>query len=177
MASMKHFSPAQISCISGTFSHAERLAEKHFRLVPEDWKGHRYDVKTLAELEKHEVSETAFAHLCKYHYSKDDDSTGSDFHFYRVCIQDNRILDAVERGSSFVKLMPLMLYIATHELTHVIRFNRGEGDFDASLEEKVREEERVHSITRQILKPIADRNLNLIIDCFRDRYQIGDIYN
>jgi len=177
MAAMRLFSPAEISCIDGAFCHAERLAEKHFRLVPEDWKQHRYDVKTLADLEAHEVSETAFAHLCKYHYVKEDDSTVSDFHFYRVCIQDNRILDAVERGSSFVKLIPLLLYIATHELTHVIRFNRGESDFDASLEEKVREEERVHSITRQILKPIADRNLNLIIDCFRDRYQIGDIYN
>jgi len=73
--------------------------------------------------------------------------------------------------------MPLMLYIATHELIHVVRFNRGEGDFDAPVEEKMQEEEKVHSITRNILQPIADNNLNLVLDCFSDQYHIGDIFD
>lgn len=178
MSEVSHFSSAEISCINKTFAHAERLTERHFRLTPEDWMTHRYDVKTLAYLEHHEVNDRAFAHLCKYDYKKDEESNSSkDIHFYRICLQDDRILNAVERGSSFIKLMPLMLYIATHELVHVIRFNNGEGNFDAPMNEKIEEEERVHSITRNILQPVADRNLNLVVDCFSDRYHIGDIFN
>jgi len=173
-----HFSPAEISFINKTFSQAEKLAEKYFHLSPEDWRTHRYDVKTLAYLEEHEVHSRAFAHLCKYDYMKGESADNKEnTHFYRICLQDGRILNAVERGSSFIKLMPLMLYIATHELIHVVRFNRGDGDFDAPVEEKIQEEEKVHSITRNILQPIADNNLNLVLDCFSDQYHIGDIFD
>jgi len=178
MSEKKHFSPAEISFINKTFSQAEKLAEKYFHFSPEDWKTHRYDVKTLARLEDYEVHDRAFAHLCKYYYESEGGvDNEKDFHFYRICLQDNRILNAVERGSSFIKLIPLMLYIATHELIHVVRFNRGEGDFDAPVEEKIKEEEKVHSITRNILQPIADNNLNLVLDCFSDQYHIGDIFD
>lgn len=178
MSEVTQFSSAEIACINRTFAHAERLAERHFRLEPEDWMTHRYDVKTLQYLEHHEVNDRAFAHLCKYDCRKDKESNSpEDVHFYRICLQDDRIIHAVERGSSFIKLMPLMLYIATHELIHVIRFNNDESDFDAPMNEKIEEEERVHSITRNILRPVADRNLNLVVDCFRDRYHIGDIFN
>ena len=173
-----YFSSAEISFINGTFSKAEKLAEKHFHLSPEDWKTYRYEVKTLAFLEEQEVNNRAFAHLCKYYYENEDGvDNKTNFHFYRICLQDDRILNAVERGSSFIKLMPLMLYIATHELIHVVRFTRGESDFDASMEEKIKEEKKVHSITRNILQPIADRNLNLVLDCFSDQYHIGDIFD
>jgi len=178
MSEKKHFSPAEISFINKTFSQAEKLAEKHFHLNSEHWKTHRYDVKTLAYLEEHEVNNRAFAHLCKYDYEKEEGVDNKKrFHFYRICLQDDRILNAVERGSSFIKLIPLMLYIATHELIHVVRFNRGEGDFDAPVGEKIQEEEKVHSITRNILQPIADNNLNLVLDCFSDQYHIGDIFD
>jgi len=173
-----YFSPAEISFINGTFSKAEKLAEKHFHLSPEDWETHRYEVKTLADLEEHEIYNRAFAHLCKYYYESEDSvDKEKNIHFYRICLQDNRILNAVERGSSFIKLMPLMLYIATHELIHIVRFNRGESDFEAPMEEKIKEEERVHSITRNILRPIADNNLNLVLDCFGNQYHIGDIFD
>ena len=168
-----HFNSSQISLINKTFTHAERLAETYFRLSHKEMKAHRYEVKTLEHLEDHEIVDRAFAHLCKYHCQNGKD----DFQFFRICLQDDRILNAVERANSFIKLAPLMSYIATHELVHVIRFNSGESDFDASLKEKIKEEEKVHNITRNILKPIAETNLKLVIDCFRDQYNIGDIFN
>ncbi|MDO9515733.1 MAG: hypothetical protein Q7J01_06500, partial [Syntrophales bacterium] len=88
-----------------------------------------------------------------------------------------RILNAVKRSEPFVKLEPLMLYIATHELVHVVRFNSREVDFDAPLEEKIAEEEKVHSITRNMLQPVAGTDVNLVLDCFSSRYRIGDICN
>ncbi len=178
MVAFKQFSQAEVACVNKTFVHAEALLRRHYGLSQGDWKKHRYDVKTLAHLEDHEVNERAFAHLCKYCFGKDQDSDRSDeLCFYRVCLQDNRILNAVERAHSFIKLHPLMLYIATHELVHIIRFSRGESQFNAPLEDKTQEEETVHTITQSILKPVAHEGLSLVLDCFSDQYHIGDIFN
>jgi hypothetical protein len=171
----RYFNGTQISLAGKTFSQAEMMAGQYFRLSPSEWKGHRYDVKTLAFLEKHEVREGAFAHLCRYQFRKEHEGAEEDFFFYRICLQDDRILDAVERAHSFIRLSPLLLYIAAHELVHVIRFEQGEGNFDAPEEEKLDEEQTVHRITRNLLKPGTDPDLNLVLDCFSNRYQIGDL--
>ena len=173
----RYFNTEQISLAGRTFSQAEKMAGWYFRIGPAEWRERRYDVKTLAFLEKHEVREGTFAHLCKYQFRKEPEGKDRGFHFYRICLQDDRILDAIERASYFIKLNPLMLYIATHELVHVVRFDRGESDFDASPEQKQQEEDKVHDITRQILKPVLYPELKLVVDCFSDRYRIGDLYN
>jgi len=83
------------------------------------------------------------------------------FDFYRVCLQDNIILDAVDRANSFIKLSPLMLYIAVHELIHVLRFGSGNIDFNASIEEKEQEEKVVHDLTRNALQPAGNHDLTI----------------
>jgi len=173
-----YFNKSEISLIKNAFNRAEKLAEGHFRLGPGGLGDHRYEVKTLAHLDDHEINEGAFAHLCRYWRQKGEDADHPDnFYFFKVCLQDDRIVDAVKRGEPFIKMAPLLLYIATHELVHVIRFTSGDSDFDAPLEEKMREEEKVHAITRDMLRPIADSDLALVLDCFSDKYQIGDILN
>jgi hypothetical protein len=173
-----HFNPLQRSLANNVFQHAENLAGQYFRLSRDEMKNYRYDVKTLAYLEEHEVKNGAFAHLCKYHYKKEENTNQSgDFHFYRICLQDNRILDAVERGHSFIRLNPLLLYIAAHELVHIIRFEAREVDFDASREEKEREEDKVHTLTRDMLQSSISPDLKLILDCFSNRYKIGNLFN
>jgi len=173
-----YFNPSEISLIGKMFRHAGDLAEGYFHLGSGGLKTHRYEVETLARLSGHEVDSKAFAHLCRYLYQKEDDADHPDsFYFFKICLQDDRILDAVKRSRPFVKLEPLMLYIAAHELVHVIRFNCMEIKFDAPLEEKIAEEEKVHSITRSMLQPVADTDINLVLDCFSSRYNIGDIFN
>jgi hypothetical protein len=169
----RYFNTAQISIADRTFVQAEKLAGQYFGLARGEWKEPRYDVKTLAFLEKHEVREGAFAHLCMYEYGRDPGPKDSGRRFYRICLQDNRILDAVDRAHSFIRISPLLLYIAAHELVHVIRFYRGEGNFDAPEDEKSGEEEKVHRITRNLLKPVTDADLNLVMDCFSDRHRLG----
>ena len=100
-----------------------------FASTPGEWKGYRYDVKTLAYLDKHEVREGAFAHLCKYEYGKEPEPEGRGIHFYRICLQDDRILNAIERATPSSGFRRFCLYIAAHELVHVIRFDRGRGEF------------------------------------------------
>ncbi|MBA4421586.1 MAG: hypothetical protein C0390_00640 [Syntrophus sp. (in: bacteria)] len=170
-----YFNESEISLACRTFAQAETMAGQYFRFNAREWKAHRYDVKTLAYLDQHEVRKGAFAHLCKYEFEKEPEPEGRGLHFYRICLQDDRILDAVERANSFIRLSPLLLYIAAHELVHVIRFDRGEVNFDSPEEEKSEEEETVHRITRNLLKPMTDPDLNLVLDCFSNRYQIGDL--
>ena len=173
-----HFNSLQRSLANNMFQHAENLAGQYFRTSLEEIKKYRYDVKTLAYLDEHEVKDGAFAHLCRYHYTKDEGANPpDDFYFYRICLQDNRILDAVERGQSFIKLNPLLLYIAAHELVHIIRFEAREIDFDASREDKEREEDKVHAITKDVLQSCISPDIKLIFDCFSNRYKIGDLFN
>jgi hypothetical protein len=173
----RYFNPSQMSLATGVFLHAEKLAARYFGLTGDELNSHRYDIKTLAYLNKHEVSEGAFAHLCKYAYGKEqDDERQSGIHFYRVCLQDDHILDAVERANSFIRLEPLMLYIAAHEIIHIIRFDRGEIDFDASREEKEKEEEKVNLITRSMLASVKQPDVKMVVECFSSRYKIGDLF-
>jgi hypothetical protein len=172
-----YFNASEISVACRTFAQAEKMAGHYFHLNPAEWKASRYDVKTLAYLDQHEVRKEAFAHLCKYEFDEEQEPEGRrrGHHFYRICLQDDRILDAVKRANSFIRLSPLLLYIAAHELVHVIRFERGEVNFDVSEKQKSEEEETVHRITRNLLKPMTDPDLNLVLDCFSSRYQIGDL--
>jgi hypothetical protein len=164
----RYFSPEEVKFAGMAFSSAEQIACRHYRIDLSAMKSLRYDVKTMAYLDEHEIRDGAFAHLCKYEYG--------DGHFYRICLQDSRILDAVTRANSFIRFSPLMLYIAAHELVHVIRFDKGEADFDVSVEEREREEEKVHSITGNMLQSCMNQELKLVMDCFSSRYKIGDMF-
>ncbi len=173
-----YFGQKEKTFVRKSFSRAEKLALGYFRLDPGEWNQLIYDVKTLEQLQNHEVNEESFAHLCKYAGREEDTRTPSEnYHFYRICLQDNRILDAVNRSSSFIKLFPLMLYIATHELVHILRFDRGECDFQMPPEERKNEEEKVHRITQNILKPVRDAEIDLVLECFSDDYLIGRAFN
>jgi hypothetical protein len=170
------FNPSQVSHAGESFFLAEKLVSRHFRMTPYEMRSSRYDVKTLANLETHEINDGVFAHLCKYRYKKDG-PVADGFDFYRICLQDNRILDAVERAGSFIKLSPLLLYIAAHELVHVVRFNGGEVDFDMAEDRKEEEEEKVNAITQEILKPLERPHLDLVLECFSKRYNLEAIFH
>ncbi len=177
---VRYFNAAQIPLANKAFNDAEKLVARNFRISEEQLKKSRYDVKTLAHLEQHEIKEGAFAHLCKYAYGKPADFAQKDnegFDFYRICLQDNIILDAVERANSFIKFNPLMLYIAAHELIHVLRFSSGEIDFDASLEKKEQEEAIVHNLTKIALQSVKHHDLDIVLDCFNSSFDISNLYN
>jgi len=177
---LRCFDNVQIPLAKMAFNDAERLVSHHFRMSGDEFRKNKYDVKTLAFLEQHEVKDGAFAQLCKYSYDAPYDlkpEGREGFDFYRICLQDNSILDAVDRANSFIKLKPLMLYIAVHELIHVIRFGTGAIDFDAPQEEKEQEEKIVHRLTRSALQPVKQNDLEIILDCFDDAFTINDLYN
>ncbi|KQC06459.1 MAG: hypothetical protein APR62_07865 [Smithella sp. SDB] len=175
-----YFNALQVPMAKKAFNDAEKLVTNQFRLSEHEFKRNKYEVKTLAYLNEQEIKEGTFAHLCKYTYEKKDIyATGSkdEFDFYRVCLQDNNILDAVERANPFIKLSPLMLYIAVHELIHVLRFSNGSSDFNADNDEKEKEEVIVHNLTRAALQPLKGYDLEIILDCFSSNFKNFDLFN
>jgi len=168
-----YFNTAHVPMTKRAFNDAEKLVSHYFRLSEDQFKKNKYDVKTLAYLDQQEIQDGAFAHLCKYSYEKSDGLAGvgkDGFDFYRICLQDNIILDAVDRANSFIKFSPLMLYIAVHELIHVLRFGNGEIDFNAAREEKEKEEDIVHNLTKNALQPVKGHDLEIVLDCFSSQF-------
>ncbi|MCX7816814.1 MAG: hypothetical protein N2317_04810 [Syntrophales bacterium] len=160
----RYFNFEEMRIVGQSFYKAERIVCDFYRLKHHEMKTLQYDVCTLAFLKKDEFKEDVFAHLCRYEYVNG--------YFYRICIHDHRILDAVARGHSFIKFAPLMLYIAAHELVHIVRFYRGEANFDVPFEERKREEQIVHRITGDLLCPYVDSEMRLILDCFSENYAL-----
>ncbi len=148
------FDPGQIETVTTAVGMAEELVSDHFKMSASQWLRQRYDVKTLASLDPSEVVHGPFAQIMRYRGQRRDRSLGSDaYDFYKICLQDHAILAALEAAPE-IGLLPFVLYIATHELVHIVRFSRFLQRFDASDEERLAEEALVHALTHDILKTV-----------------------
>ncbi len=146
------FSPEHIQKTAGIFSEAEELTGNHFKLSTTDWKRFKYDVKTLKDLDANEISNEAFATLSKYTCRNESFDFGQrTFSFYKICLQDHNILNALKRDPA-ISFDGLLLYIAVHELIHIIRFNKFVTLFESDETGKRTEERIVHTATSDILR-------------------------
>ncbi len=131
---------------------AEELTSNAYKMSFAEWRRQRYDIKTLADLSPDEIVHGPFAQIIRYVGRRPETSLGSSrYDFYKICLQDHSILPALNEFSGLL-LFPFVLYIVTHELIHVIRFTKFLQGFEASVEEKIEEEARVHEGTRAILR-------------------------
>jgi hypothetical protein len=142
---------------------AEEATSDFFKLSASHWRKARYDILTLEGLEQQEISTHALALVAKYDGRPQDRHLPSAFFdFYRICLQDHNILKALDSWGD-LSLLPLLIYIMTHELVHIVRFSQFLALFEASGEEKRREEERVHLLTQKILAPFNFLDLPPVI--------------
>lgn len=138
------------------------------------WKRHRYDVKTLPILSNDEITLHAFALLNKCsRVANDYESKREKRDFYFICLQDHQILKALKRDKN-LGLLPLLIYIFTHELVHIVRFCNFSQRFEISGEGRKREEEIVHATTFEILKDISLQKLDYILESYQD-HRICDL--
>lgn len=167
MEYLETFNKAQLSEVNQAVSVSEELVGNHYKLSVNQWLRHRYDVKTLACLEPGEVVHGPFAQIIRYEGQKKDASLGSSvYDFYKICLQDHAILAALKQSPTLF-LFPFCLYIVTHELIHIVRFSRFLVGFEASPEEKLLEEGRVHQETHQILKNVQIVGMKRIFSFYR----------
>ncbi|MCF8067905.1 MAG: hypothetical protein K9L30_04905 [Desulfobacterales bacterium] len=162
--SIETYSPEQINIVTDSTKLAEELVSNYFKLSTSQWLRQKYDVKTLAELQPEEIVYGPFAQIVRYEGRKSDTALGSsNYDFYKICFQDHAVLSVLNKMAD-IQLFPFSLYIITHELVHIVRFSKFLQNFDASPDEKLAEEKRVHDITHKILKKVK---VDGIDDVFR----------
>ena len=115
MATSLYFNKEQWGWTIEAMEFAEDLLKHFYQLAYRDWRDLHYEIKTLVDLQNHEVTDKAFAQLALYEVAmpKGSKKTGPA-EFYRICIQDHKILDATENREDGIGFRPLVLYIVTH---------------------------------------------------------------
>jgi hypothetical protein len=167
MATSTFFDRRQRFWVGDALGTAEELAEKHFQVDLEDCERFPFDLQTLIHLKREEKTTRALAQVCKYEYRKEEhlQSVRKKL-FYRICLQDDKILKTVKKEKIAI-LKPLLLYVVAHELIHVIRFSLDPGKFHLSPEEKKIEEKNVHRLTYELLRPMEDPKIEVLLERYR----------
>lgn len=161
------FNKSQLYTINHAATMAEELVSNHYKMSTNEWLRPKYDVKTLSELTKDEIVEGPFAQIIRYQGRRKDSSLGSgSYDFYKICLQDHTILSVLTERAN-IALMPFGLYIITHELIHIVRFSKFIQNFDASSDEKMAEERRVHALTHQILSPLPMPGMDVVLSFYQ----------
>ena len=166
MKPLATFTPAQTQEIEHAVRMAEDLVSNYYKMSASEWLHPKYDVKTMVQLTDSEIVQGPFAQIIRYKGQPKDKALGSSaFDFYKICLQDHAILDAIERDPE-LELFAFALYIITHELIHIVRFAKFAQSFEASPGEKMDEEHRVHAYTHDILQPLQIPGLIRVLDFY-----------
>ena len=160
------FTHAQLDTVNNAVAMAEELVSNHYKMAASQWLHPKYDVKTLIDLAEDEIVCGPFAQIIRYEGKMKGGALGSSaYDFYKICIQDHAILETLQAHPKMA-LSPFALYVVTHELVHIVRFSRFLQNFNASDEEKLTEERRVHAITHEILDPVKSDGMDTVLDFY-----------
>ncbi|MFP4474726.1 MAG: hypothetical protein ACLFOY_04150 [Desulfatibacillaceae bacterium] len=165
---LRKFSADQILTMGDAVAVAEELVSNAYKMSAAQWLRNRYDVRTVADLDVDEVADRPLAQIIRYRGQLPDSSLGSAaYDFYKICLQDHNILGALD-DSPDLRLFPCALYIMCHELIHIVRFARFLQRFEATDEERLAEEGRVHEKTRAILKGVRVPGMEAVLESYGD---------
>ena len=168
----KYLNPVELATVDQAVSVAEDILSNQYHLTISSWKRYRYDIRTLKDLHPAEITEEVFAQILRYGRPAPPDGL-REGDFYSICLQDHNILSALRRDPG-LQLLPLLIYVITHELIHVIRFYKFYQFFDASEAERVEEEMRVHQLTYDALRATKLPDMPLIFDFYARHRQLVD---
>ncbi len=150
---LRRFQSSEKPIIQEAILIAEEATSDFFKLSPSHWRRARYDILTLEHLRQEEIAPRALAQVAKYTCSPPGrELKSAQFDLYRICLQDHNILRTLEKEGT-PGLRPLLIYIVTHELVHIVRFSHFQQLFEVSAAEREAEEARVHALTWEILRP------------------------
>lgn len=168
MTKDRYFSDRQLAIVEQCLVNTEDLVSHRFQLSREEWGSIHYDLRTLAFLSQEEITDQAMAQVAKYEcFSPSGHGSPWPLEFYRVCVQDHKVLDRIRRGKQVLRLETLMLYVLTHELIHVVRFSRSFQEFDIFGPERQLEERRVHQETFECLRDVDVPGLDLVLGAYK----------
>ena len=167
MQGLQRFQEGELNIVNEAVSIAEEMTSNAYKMSSAEWRGRRYDIKTLADLTPDEIVHGPFAQIIRYMGRKTETSlSSSEYDFYKICLKDHAILSTLNRIQA-LDLLAFTLYIVTHELIHVIRFAKFLQAFDASATEKMIEEARVHEKTQAVLGPAQISGMETVFDFYK----------
>jgi hypothetical protein len=162
------FTPEQLQVLNHAVTLAEELVSNFYKMSANEWLRPRYDVKTLAQLTRQEIVDRPFAQIIRYQGKRKGSDLGSEsYDFYKICIQDHNIIKALDQIPK-LSLLEFCVYIVAHELIHIVRFSKFLQNFDATTDEKLAEEKRVHAITHSILSKVQLQNMDRVLAFYRE---------
>jgi len=162
------FSPDDQRSLAEACQRAEELTGDHYHLSSFGPRRYLYEVATADDLQPGERAEDAFAQICRYDaISPEPGYRSRAGRYYRVCLQDEGILSAVRRPRCGFGLDALLLYVMTHELIHVVRFEQFRHPFVTEPGRRAEEEAVVHRITQEVLAPAEDRSVQRLLSYYR----------
>jgi len=175
---LRYFNKRHLGILGDALDVAEDMTSNHFKLSLSQWIRYPFDVKTLSSLFGEDIKDNVFALLRKY-------MTGGRWEIepirkrhesYIICLQDHQILKALQRDRD-LKLLPLLAYILTHELVHIVRFCKFQVRFDTQEESRSEEEKIVHQTTYEILKELPLASLSYILGSYHpDRMAVDSVW-
>ena len=167
MHKLQHFQEGELKVVNDAVTIAEEVTSNAYKMSPAEWRGKRYDIRTLADLAPNEIVHGPFAQIVRYAARRPNTLLSSaEYDFYKICLQDHTILDTLSRIPD-LSLLAFALYIVTHELIHVIRFAKFLQAFDAPESEKLIEEVRVHEKTQALLKSAGIPGMGVVLEFYR----------
>ena len=156
-----------ISTVSEALGIAEEKTGDFYKFSFGQWKRHRYDVRTLPVLRDDEIASHAFALLNRCpRVTGDFESISKKSDFYFICLQDHQIIRALWRDED-LRLLPLLVYVFTHELVHIVRFCNFSQRFDIRGDRREKEENIVHSTTSEILENLPLPGIEYILEAYQ----------
>jgi hypothetical protein len=164
---VRSFAKRDLLTIGDALDIAEDSIGNYFKLSNQQWKQIPYEIKTLESLTHDEITSAAFALLNKGFKSQDDYPWAHERQYvYFICLQDHLILKALKRDKG-LSLLPLLVYVFTHELVHIVRFSKFVQRFDAMGQNREKEESLVHAKTFEILNKVSLPNLDYVLEAYR----------
>lgn len=178
MNTLQYFLSDQIETVNNAVAMAEELVSNAYKMSASQWLRRLYDVKTLTDLSADEIVHGPFAQIIRYKGQRKDTSLETyAYDFYKICLQDHSILEVTTEGSG-IELFPFTLYIVSHELIHIVRFSQFLQNFNASPEERMVEEQHVHSKSHTILKAVKISGLPTVLNFYEKwRTPVDEIRN
>lgn len=165
---VQYFNRKQVAILRDALDIAEDMTSNYYKLSLSQWKRHPFDVKTLSYLFGEDIRDNVFAVLKKYMTADgaETEILRKSREFYLICLQDHQILKALQRDRDLT-LLPLLAYILTHELVHIVRFCKFQVRFDTrEKQSKTKEEKIVHRTTYEILKGLSLPHLSYILGSY-----------
>jgi hypothetical protein len=155
MGSLGYFTTSDRWVIQRAAFLAEGLTQRYFGLAEDVWRRKPYGIFTLKEVNNSLCNPDAFANVIRLKSPRGHQDEGRQRDRYGIVLHDPNILLALLR-SACPDLWTLGLFVLTHELTHIVRFREHDVDFFASQEDRDKEEQAVHGMTREILSGVTN---------------------